>query len=81
MKAFAIPAILAAAFGVAVAPVAVAIYRDAFPADPARRAALAACAQDAGFNRLIAADRARCYAQALSPAAPPPPVPRRLQIV
>ena len=67
---------------IASTPLAVAAYGAAFPADGARAAALAACARDeAAFNRWFAADRAACYARLLEPLpAPPPPVPRRLQV-
>jgi len=65
----------------ALTPAISTIYREAFPAEPVKRAALAACAQaDPGFHRLIAGDRARCYARQLQLPPPPDPVPRSEEI-
>jgi hypothetical protein len=58
------------------------IYREAFPTEPAKQAALAACAQDdPGFHRLIASERAQCYARQLLAPAQPDPMPRSREIV
>jgi len=78
MKGLSIAAALLVSVALALAPTISTVYREAFPAEPTKRAALAACAQaDPGFNRLIAGERAKCYARQLQ--APPPldPVPRR----
>jgi hypothetical protein len=81
MKGFAITASLLGSAALALAPAISTICREAFPAEPAKRAALAACAQeDPGFHRLIAGDRARCYARQLQAPAPPDPVPRSEEI-
>ena len=81
MKGWSIAASLFASIALALMPSVSTIYREAFPAEPVKRAALAACAQaDAGFHRLIAGDRAKCYARQL----PPPPLdmpPRSEEIV
>ncbi len=62
MKALPLLSFVGAAWLIAVAPVAATVYAEAYPADPARAAALAACARDdPGFDRLHAADRAACY--------------------
>jgi hypothetical protein len=83
MKGWSIAGLLLASVALALTPAISTIYREAFPAEPIKRAALAACTQaDAGFRRLIADDRAKCYARQLP--APPPPlemVPRSEEIV
>ena len=83
MKGLSIAGFMLAATVLAVTPALTTIYREAYPAEAARRAALAGCGQlDPGFNRLIASERAQCYAHFLQ-AAPdkPPMVPRHRQIV
>jgi hypothetical protein len=82
MKALSICGFAIVAIGVALAPAASVVYRDAFPVEAAHRDALTACARsDTGFNRLIAADRAECYAHLLQPAPEKAPlVPRRREI-
>jgi hypothetical protein len=82
MKALSIGGFAIVAVGLALAPAASTIYREAFPAEATHRAALAACARlDPGFNRLIAAQRAECYAHFLQPAPEKAPtVPRRHEI-
>lgn len=82
MKVLAIAAIVTAAFLVALAPAIGAIYGDAYPGDSKKRAALAACsASEAGFSRLLAEDRAQCYARFLAaPPTEPARVPRREQV-
>jgi hypothetical protein len=78
MKGLSIAAVLFASVALALAPTVSTVYREAFPAEPAKRAALAACAQvDPGFHRLIAGERAKCYARQLQGPTPPAPVPRR----
>jgi len=67
-KFLSIAAIAVTGLVLALAPAASTIYREAFPQDSVRRAALAACASsDPGFSRLTAADRAACYARLLHP--------------
>jgi hypothetical protein len=73
MKGLSISAFLLASAGLALVPALSAVYREAYPAEPVKRAALAACAVlDPGFDRLIANARARCYARQLQ--APELPV-------
>jgi hypothetical protein len=82
MRALSLGGFAIAAVGLALTPAASTIYHDAFPAEAAHRAALGACAQlDPGFNRLIAAERAECYAYFLqSVPEKAPMVPRRREI-
>jgi len=81
MRAVSIASFLLASLAVALAPAVMTVYREAFPAEAAKRAALAACARaDPGFDRLIASDRAQCYARRLPAAETPQPVPRRGEI-
>jgi len=82
MKGLSIAAFLIAAILLALAPAASTIYRDAYPVEAAKRAALAACGRDdPGFSRLLAGERARCYARLLQPAPEDSPVvPRREQV-
>lgn len=81
MKGLSIAAVLLASIALALTPTVNAIYGEAFPAEPARRAALAACAvADPGFHRLIAEERALCYAQQLQAPEMPLPVPRAMEI-
>jgi hypothetical protein len=81
MKGLAIAASLLGSVALALAPAISTICREAFPGEPGKRAALAACAQaDPGFHRLIAGDRARCYARHLQAPPPPDPVPRSEEI-
>ena len=81
MKGLAIAASLLGSVVLALTPAISTIYREAFPAEPDKRAALAACAQeDPGFHRLIAGERARCYARQLQAPAAPVPVPRSHEI-
>jgi hypothetical protein len=78
MKGIAIAAVLLVSVTLAMTPTVSTIYREAFPTEPTKRAALAACAQaDPGFRRLIAEQRAQCYARQLQTPPPPDPVPRR----
>jgi hypothetical protein len=82
MKGWSIAALLLVSVALALTPAISTIYRESFPAEPIKRAALAACAQsDARFSRLIADERAKCYARQLP--APPPleMVPRSEEIV
>jgi len=82
MKEFVIAASLLGSMALALTPAVSTICREAFPAEPVKRAALAACAQtDPGFHRLMAEDRAKCYARQLQAAPQPDPVPRSLEIV
>jgi hypothetical protein len=82
MKGLSIAGFVVAAILLALAPSLTMIYREAYPAELAKREALAACARgEPGFNRLLAEERARCYAGL--PQAPPevaPIVPRQEQI-
>ena len=81
MKGLSIAAILLASVALPLAPAVTTIYREAFPAEPAKRAALAACAQaDPGFRRLIAEQRAQCYVRQLQAPEMPLPVPQTLEI-
>ena len=81
MKGLSIATVLFAAIALALTPTISTIYREAFPAEPTKRAALATCAQaDPGFRRLIAEQRAQCYARQLQAPAPPAPVPHRHDI-
>jgi hypothetical protein len=82
MKGLSVAASLLAAVALALMPAVSTIYREAFPAEATKRAALAACVQaDSGFRRLIAVERAKCYARQWQ--APPQfdMVPRREEIV
>jgi hypothetical protein len=81
MKGVAITISLLGSVVLALTPAVSTIYREAFPTDPTKRAALATCARaDPGFHRLIAGDRAQCYARQ-APAPPlPDPVPRSEEI-
>jgi hypothetical protein len=82
MKGFSVAACLLASVALALAPAVSTIYRQAFPAEPVKRAALAACAQaDPGFHRLIAGQRAKCYARQLQAQPPLDMVPRSEEIV
>jgi hypothetical protein len=82
MKAVAFPAFLLAASVLALAPAISAVYGEAYPAEAAKRAALAVCARsDPGFDRFYAGQRAQCYARQLSPPPIAPAVPRRQQLV
>jgi hypothetical protein len=82
MKVLSIGGFAIVAVGLALAPAAGTIHREAFPAEATHRAALAACARlDPAFNRLIAAKRAECYAHFLQPAPEKAPMaPRRREI-
>jgi hypothetical protein len=81
MKGLSIAAALFASVTLALTPTIATIYREAFPAEPEKRAALAACAEaDPGFRRLIAEQRAQCYARQLLAPEAPLPVPRALEI-
>jgi|HubBroStandDraft_6_1064221.scaffolds.fasta_scaffold379000_2 hypothetical protein len=80
MKALSISGFAIVAIGVALAPAVSMIYRDAFPVEATHRAALADCARiDPAFNRLIAADRAECYAHSLQMAPQKAPLIPRLR--
>ena len=83
MKALSIAAIVTAAVVLALVPAIVTVYREAYPDDGSRRAALTVCGlADPAFSRLKAKDRARCYAHSLQPPpAGQPRIPRREQIV
>jgi len=82
MKALSIPAFLIAAIALALVPAVSTIYGEAYPAEAAKRAALAVCAQsDPGFDRFYAGQRAQCYARQLSAPRVAPAVPRREQLV
>jgi len=82
MKSLWVGLFLLASVALALVPAASAVYREAYPSEPAKRAALAACARsDPGFDRLFAADRAKCYARQLQSPAPPGAVPRSLDVV
>jgi len=77
MRALSVAGFLVAAALLALLPAVSTIYREAYPAEAARRAALAACAQaDPGFDRLIARQRASCYARQLPAPATREAVPR-----
>jgi hypothetical protein len=81
MKVLSIAAILLASVTLALVPGLSSVYREAFPAEPTKRAALSACAEaDPGFHRLIAEQRVRCYVQQLQAPQAPLPVPRALEI-
>jgi hypothetical protein len=81
MKALSIAAFLVGAVLLALAPAASTIYREAYPVEPVKRAALAACAgADQGFDRLIAGQRAQCYARQLQAPETPEMVPRSVEI-
>ena len=81
MKVLSIAAILLASVTLALMPAVSTIYREAFPAEPTKRTALSACAEaDPGFHRLIAEQRAQCYAQQLQAPEAPLPAPRALEI-
>ena len=81
MKGLAIAASLLGSVVLAFTPAISTIYREAFPDEPTKLAALAACAQaDPGFHRLIAGERAKCYAHQLQTPPAPVPVPRREEI-
>jgi hypothetical protein len=82
MKGLSIAGFIVAAILLALAPAASTIYREAYPDEAEKRAALAACAQDdPGFNRLFAGERARCYARVLQrPPSPTAPVPRSVEL-
>jgi hypothetical protein len=82
MKTLVALGLMVAAILLALAPAVSTIYSEAYPAEPVKRSALAACARDEpDFNRLFADERARCY-QRFRQSAPPetPLVPRRLQL-
>ena len=81
MKVWSIAAILLASVTLALVPALSMIYREAFPAEPTKRAALSACAEtDPGFHRLIAEQRAQCYGQQLPAPEVPLSAPRALEI-
>jgi hypothetical protein len=81
MKALSVAAVLLASVALALAPAVRAIYREAYPVEAAKRAALAACVTaDPSFDRLIAGQRAQCYARQLQAPEKPEMVPRSLQI-
>ena len=81
MKGLSIAAVLLASVALPLAPAVTTAYREAFPAEPTKRAALAACAEaDPGFHRLIAEQRAQCYVRQLQAPAMPLPVPRTVEI-
>jgi hypothetical protein len=82
MKALVALGLVTGSLLLALAPAISTIYCEAYPAEPAKRSALAACARDEpDFNRLFADERARCY-QRFRQSPPPetPLVPRRLQL-
>jgi len=67
-KALSIAGIIIVANLLALFPAVSTIYREAYPADAVKRAALAVCAHDdPGFNPLFANERAHCYARTLQP--------------
>jgi hypothetical protein len=81
-KALSIAGFIVVAILLALTPALSTIYHEAYPAEQAKRAALAVCARtEPGFNRLFAEERARCYARLL-PAPPNEPavVPRLEQV-
>ena len=81
MKGLWIAAVLLASVTLALTPTVSTICHEAFPAEPTKRAALAACAEaDPSFHRLIAEQRAQCYARQLQAPELPLPVPRALEI-
>ena len=72
MKGLTIAGLLFGGIFVALVPVAHALYGQAYPADRARRQALASCTRaDPDFDRLNAVARAACYRQFLD--LPPDP--------
>jgi hypothetical protein len=82
MKCLSVASLLLASVALALAPAITTIYREAFPSELVKRAALTACAQaDSGFDRLIAVERAKCYARQLQTVPAPEPVPRSQEIV
>jgi hypothetical protein len=81
MKMLSIASLLLVGIALALSPAIGAIYGAAFPAEPEKRAALAACAQDKpGFDRLLADERAKCYARQLPTPEAPERVPRSEEI-
>jgi hypothetical protein len=81
MKALSVAAFLLASVALALAPAFSMIYREAYPVEAGKRAALAACAEaDGGFDRLIADQRAQCYARQLQAPERPEEVPRSEQL-
>jgi hypothetical protein len=69
-KALSIAGFIIVANLLALFPAASTIYREAYPAEAVKRAALAVCAHDdPGFSPLFANERARCYARTLRPEA------------
>jgi hypothetical protein len=82
MKNWPIAGLIVAAILLALAPAAGTIYCEAYPAETAKRSALAVCARnEPGFNRLFAGERARCYTRLLqAPPGDAPLVPRREQV-
>ena len=76
-----IAAALLASIALALTPTVTIIWREAFRAGPAKRAALPACVEaHPGFRRLIAEQRALCYARQLQAPELALPVPRTLEI-
>ena len=71
MKGLMLSCLLAGAAVIAVTPVLSTVYADAYPTDPLKHAALERCVESSsGFNRLLAAERAACYARLIpTPAA------------
>jgi hypothetical protein len=81
MKALSVAAFLLASVALALTPAVSMIYREAYPIEPVKRAALAACAEaDRGFDRLIAGQRAQCYARRLQAPETPEAVPPSEQL-
>ncbi|HEV2185734.1 MAG TPA: hypothetical protein VGR70_00905 [Stellaceae bacterium] len=81
MKVLSIAAILLASITLALMPALSTIYREAFPDERTKGAALSACAEaDPSFHRLIAEQRAQCYGQRLEAPQAPLPAPRTLEI-
>jgi hypothetical protein len=80
-KTLSIAGFVVAAVLSALAPALATIYREAYPAEPAKREALSACARlDPGFNRLFAGERALCYQRLMPPREEPVLLPRRLEV-
>jgi hypothetical protein len=68
VKALLIAGVIIVANLLALFPAVSTIYREAYPAEAVKRAALAVCAHDdPGFNPLFASERAYCYARTLQP--------------
>jgi hypothetical protein len=81
MKALSLGACLVGAVLLALTPAASTIYREAYPLEAVKRAALAVCAEvDPSFDRLIAGQRAKCYARQLQAPEMPQPAPRRIEL-